>query len=56
MVHANTFAPTAKPVMVVVGSNELVITPVPETNVHTPVPTAGKLAAIIVLGLEIQIV
>ncbi len=56
MVQTNTFWPTANPVIVVVGNNELVITPLPETNVQTPVPTAGKFAAIMVLGLEIQMV
>ncbi len=53
-VHANTFAPTVKPVIVVVGESEFVITPLPETNVHTPEPTPGKLAAIVAVGVEIQ--
>ncbi len=55
MVHAKTFAPTAKPVIVVVGDSELVMTPLPETNDHAPEPTAGKFAAILTVGLEIQI-
>ena len=54
IVHANTLVPKPKPVIVVVGKRELVMTPVPETNVHAPVPTAGKFPFIVVLGEEIQ--
>ncbi len=38
MVHEKTFVPTAKPVIVVLGIREFVITPVPETKVHLPIP------------------
>ena len=38
MVHAKTFVPTANPVIVVLGIREFVITPVPETKVHLPIP------------------
>ena len=54
MVHAKIVVPTAKPVMLVVGDNEFVIDPLPETKVHAPEPTTGALAAIVVVGLEIQ--
>ncbi len=54
MVHAKTFVPRANPVIDVVGDNELVIEPNPETSVHTPVPTVGVFAAINVFGLVIQ--
>jgi hypothetical protein len=56
IVHWKTFVPNAKPVIVVVGNNEFVITPVPETKVQAPTPTEGKLAFITVDGEEIQIV
>ena len=39
-----------------VGESEFVITPLPETKVHTPVPTVAVLAVITVVGEEIQIV
>lgn len=54
IVHANTLFPKPSPVIVVVGKSEFVITPVPETNVHAPVPTAGKFPFIVVVGEEIQ--
>ena len=38
------------------GKVGLVIVPAPETRVHKPVPTVGVLAAIAVVGEEIQIV
>ena len=38
------------------GSVGLVIVPLPETNVHKPVPTVGVLAVIAVVGDEIQMV
>ncbi len=34
IVQAKTLVPTVKPVMVVVGDNEFVIAPLPETKVH----------------------
>ncbi len=54
MVQANTLFPKPKPVIDVVGDNELVITPVPETKVQTPVPTVAEFAFIVVVGEEIQ--
>ena len=54
IVHAKTFVPTAKPVMLVVGESEFVITPLPETKVQTPVPTVAVLAVMTVVGEEIQ--
>ena len=54
MVHAKTLFPIANPVIEVVGNNEFVIIPDPETKVQTPVPTVGKLADIFADGLEIQ--
>ena len=52
MVQAKTLFPKPKPVTVVVGKSEFVITPVPETNVHAPVPTPGKFPFIVVVGEE----
>ena len=54
MVQAKTFTPSPIPVIVVLGNNEFVIAPLPETNVHTPEPMPGKLADITAVGLEIQ--
>ena len=54
IVQANTLFPKPKPVMEVVGESEFVITPVPETNVHAPVPTVAAFAAISVFGLVIH--
>ena len=54
MVHAKTFVPKPKPVMEVVGESEFVMTPVPETSVHTPVPIVAVFAFINVAGEEIQ--
>lgn len=56
IVQLNTFTPTPNPVMVVVGDNELVIVPLPETNDQTPVPIVAVLAAIVTLELVEQIV
>ena len=56
MAHSNTLLPIANPVIDVVGESELVIVPLPEINVQAPAPTVALLAAIIALGLEIQIV
>jgi hypothetical protein len=41
VVQRNTFAPTLKPVTADVGNEGVVGTPVPEINVHTPVPIVG---------------
>ncbi len=54
IVHENTFAPMANPVIEVVGDNEFVIVPEPETKVQTPTPTVAVLAVITVVGEEIQ--
>ena len=54
MVQAKTFTPKPNPVIEVVGERELVIVPLPETNVQTPVPTVAVFAAIIVFGLVIH--
>ena len=54
IVQANTLLPKPNPVIEVVGESELVITPVPETKVHAPVPTTAALAFIVVVGEEIQ--
>ncbi len=54
MVHAKTLLPTAKPVILDVGESEFVITPLPETKLHAPAPTNAVLAAIVVVGFEIQ--
>ena len=54
MVHWKTLLPKPKPVIEVVGERELVIVPLPETNVQTPVPKMALLAAIIVLGFVIH--
>ncbi len=56
MVHAKTLFPKPNPVIDVVGESELVITPVPETNVQAPVPTKGKFPFIVAIGDEIQTV
>ncbi len=54
IVQAKTFVPKPNPVMDVVGESELVIIPVPDTNVQTPVPTVAVLAVINVFGLLIH--
>ena len=54
IVQAKTLVPKAKPVIEVVGESELVIVPLPETKVQTPVPTVAVLAVIKVFGLVIQ--
>jgi hypothetical protein len=51
IVHAKTFVPKPKPVILVVGDNELVIVPDPETKVQIPVPTVATLAAMDAFGL-----
>ena len=54
IVQANTLFPKPKPVILVVGDNEFVIVPIPETKVQAPVPTTGALAVINVFGLVIH--
>ncbi len=56
MVQLKTFCPTIRPVIVVVGDNEFVMVPKPETNDQAPVPITGMLAAIVAVGLRIQII
>ena len=47
VVQAKTFAPTPNPVIVVLFKVGVVIVPLPETNVHKPVPIAGLFPAIV---------
>ncbi len=54
IVQAKTFAPNANPVIDVVGDNEFVMVPEPETKVQTPTPTVAVFAVITVVGEEIQ--
>ena len=54
MVQTKTLLPNPNPVMDVVGESELVIVPLPDINVHTPVPTVAVFAAMKVFGLVIQ--
>lgn len=54
MVHWKTFVPKPNPVIEVVGESELVIVPLPDINVHTPVPTVAVLADMEVFGLLIH--
>lgn len=54
MVQANTLVPKPKVVIPVVGESEFVIVPLPETKVHTPVPTTAVFAFISVFGLVIH--
>ncbi len=54
IVHSKTFVPNPNPVIDVVGDNEFVIVPEPETNDHVPTPTVAVLAVITVVGEEIQ--
>ena len=54
MVHWKIFVPNPKPVIEVVDESELVIVPLPEINVHAPVPIVAVFAAIIADGDEIH--
>ncbi len=54
IVQAKMLLPIANPVIELEGDNELVIVPLPETKVQTPIPTVAVLAAIVVVGEEIQ--
>ena len=54
MVHAKILFPNPSPVTPVVGDNELLIVPIPETKVHAPVPKMAVLAVINVFGLLIH--
>ena len=48
--------PTPKPVIEVIGESELVIVPLPETKLQTPVPTSAILPFIVAVGDEAQMV
>ena len=54
IVQAKTFVPKPKAVILVFGRVGEAIVPLPETSVHKPEPTSGVLAAIVVVGEEIQ--
>ncbi len=55
--QVNTLVPTISPVMVVIGEVGVVITPLPETFIQTPVIGAVIVfAAMVAVGAEIQIV
>ena len=54
IVHAKIFVPKPKPVIELTGESELVIVPLPEIKVQTPVPTVTVFAVITVVGEEIQ--
>ncbi len=54
IVQAKTLFPKPNPVIDVVGDNELVMTPVPDTKVQTPVPTVAAFAVMNVFGLVIH--
>ena len=56
IVHSKIFKPKPKPVIEVVGDNELVIVPEPEINDQVPTPTVAVLAFIKAFGLVIQTV
>jgi hypothetical protein len=47
ILHRKTFGPVPRPVTVVFGRRGFVIVPLPEINVHEPVPTAAVLPAIV---------
>jgi hypothetical protein len=54
--HVNTEVPAVSPVIVVEGLFGLVIVPGPETFTQSPVPMRGVFPAIVVLGVETQMV
>ena len=55
MVQLNTFCPTPRPLIVVVGEFAAVMVPLPLTNAHVPVEGArGVLPAIVVEGVVLQ--
>jgi hypothetical protein len=49
IVHLNTFAPTPKLDTLELACVGTAIVPAPLTNVHTPLPTTGKLLAKVAL-------
>ncbi len=56
IVHSKIFVPSVKPVTVVLGLVEFVITPPPVNTLHVPVPVVGVFAAKVAFGLDIQTV
>ena len=56
MVQLNTLFPIPNPVIVVTGEVGVVIDPLPETRVQSPLPEVAVLAAIVTLELVEQIV
>jgi len=56
MLHCNTFVPSVRPVTVVLGLVEEVITPPPVNTLQVPVPVVGVLAASVAFGELIQTV
>ncbi len=50
IVHAKTFVPKPNAVIPVVGDNEFVMVPAPETKVQAPVPMVGTFAVIVAVG------
>jgi hypothetical protein len=56
MVHWKIFVPKPRAVIFVVEESEFVMVPLPEIRLQVPVPVTGVFAAIVVIGLEIQIV
>ena len=51
IVHLKVFAPTPKPVIVVLFNVGVVIVPLPPIKVHKPVPTTGAFPAIVAAEL-----
>ena len=56
IVHSKMFAPSVRPVTVVLAEVELVTTPPPVKTDQVPTPVVGVLAARVAFGLEIQTV
>jgi hypothetical protein len=56
IVHCNMFAPSVRPVTVVLAEVELVTTPPPVNTDQVPTPVVGVFAARVAFGLEIQTV
>jgi hypothetical protein len=54
--HVNTDVPAVSPVIIVAGLLGLAIIPDPEIFTQSPVPTAAVFPAIVVLGVETQMV
>ncbi len=56
IVHSKIFVPSVRPVTVVLGLVDDVITPPPDNTDHVPTPVVGVLAANVAFGEEIQTV